>query len=157
MCELTSVHPMSLKGNANTKEQASNAPWPTNFRLNLATVHAAFATIGATLASLLADETAAERRKTTLETTTAAALTGWRLLLILHRGLRRIVTLGLGRTAVGWLGVLRVTAAAVVLRRWALLIVLLSRHGGSTRKSEASSGGIYLRANRWTLPTNTLS
>jgi hypothetical protein len=93
----------------------------------LTALYATLATIGTAFATLLADETTAERGQTTLKTATAAALTRWRLLLILHWSLWRIVALLLGRRAtVRRLRVLRLRGVA--LRR-ALVVVLRGRHG----------------------------
>ncbi|KAK0633566.1 hypothetical protein B0T14DRAFT_74032 [Immersiella caudata] len=97
----------------------------------LTALYAALATVCTTFATFLAEETTAHRGQTTLKTAVAAALTRWRLLLVLHWGLWRIVALLLRRATVSLpLRVLRVLRLwDIALGRRPLVVVLRGRHG----------------------------
>ena len=124
----------------------------TRVLCRLTALYAALATVCTTFATLLADKAAAQRGQTTLKTAITAALTRWRLLLVLHRGLWRIVALLLRRATVRRLRVLRLRGIA--LGRRPLVVVL--RGGHSCVGSEEVSNVqiiVYERAQLGTLST----
>lgn len=154
----TILVPLSFRKAATPERKEKNIDIAPSRGRNSAALDAAFATLGAAFAALLAHEATAQGRQTALETALVPTiLTRWRLLLVLHWRLRRIVSLRLGRAiclgiapsqqAKPWhraeadsrrprqwtyrLGVLGLRVALVALRRGrgATLIVLCSRHG----------------------------